>query len=114
MIRRPPRSTLFPYTTLFRSLVVPLVLVEAVEGAAASAEHAADRRALARALAAVGDGAARGAHRRAHDCADRGVLHRVSGLVAVAGLRRRVLVAGVDHRLRRERRHLGLTDRKSV
>src|SRR2546425_13306727 len=25
MIRRPPRSTLFPYTTLFRSLVVPEV-----------------------------------------------------------------------------------------
>src|SRR2546426_6851031 len=24
MIRRPPRSTLFPYTTLFRSLVHPL------------------------------------------------------------------------------------------
>src|SRR5437016_6833835 len=24
MIRRPPRSTLFPYTTLFRSLQVPL------------------------------------------------------------------------------------------
>src|SRR3989449_8429939 len=24
MIRRPPRSTLFPYTTLFRSLAVPL------------------------------------------------------------------------------------------
>src|SRR2546422_4721042 len=23
MIRRPPRSTLFPYTTLFRSIVVP-------------------------------------------------------------------------------------------
>src|SRR5256885_9524699 len=23
MIRRPPRSTLFPYTTLFRSLVLP-------------------------------------------------------------------------------------------
>src|SRR5256885_7134256 len=23
MIRRPPRSTLFPYTTLFRSLIVP-------------------------------------------------------------------------------------------
>src|SRR3989449_7324466 len=27
MIRRPPRSTLFPYTTLFRSLVVISVLV---------------------------------------------------------------------------------------
>src|SRR2546422_10609434 len=26
MIRRPPRSTLFPYTTLFRSLVAPLEL----------------------------------------------------------------------------------------
>src|SRR2546422_10851699 len=25
MIRRPPRSTLFPYTTLFRSLGVPLM-----------------------------------------------------------------------------------------
>src|SRR3712207_8195346 len=37
MIRRPPRSTLFPYTTLFRSLGAPLrpggqhVLVEPVE-----------------------------------------------------------------------------------
>src|SRR2546429_6384034 len=27
MIRRPPRSTLFPYTTLFRSLYEPLILV---------------------------------------------------------------------------------------
>src|SRR5437667_6344647 len=26
MIRRPPRSTLFPYTTLFRSVVVPGVV----------------------------------------------------------------------------------------
>src|SRR5437899_5289939 len=26
MIRRPPRSTLFPYTTLFRSLPLPLPL----------------------------------------------------------------------------------------
>src|SRR5258708_13636174 len=26
MIRRPPRSTLFPYTTLFRSQSVPLLL----------------------------------------------------------------------------------------
>src|SRR2546427_3423512 len=25
MIRRPPRSTLFPYTTLFRSLLLPFV-----------------------------------------------------------------------------------------
>src|SRR5258708_24057273 len=26
MIRRPPRSTLFPYTTLFRSLILPAEL----------------------------------------------------------------------------------------
>src|SRR3989454_10583133 len=30
MIRRPPRSTLFPYTTLFRSLAIGLVLVTTV------------------------------------------------------------------------------------
>src|SRR2546425_7089642 len=30
MIRRPPRSTLFPYTTLFRSHHADAVLVEAV------------------------------------------------------------------------------------
>src|SRR2546427_1962434 len=29
MIRRPPRSTLFPYTTLFRSLAAPVRLVGA-------------------------------------------------------------------------------------
>src|SRR5258708_19763450 len=28
MIRRPPRSTLFPYTTLFRSLLQPLAYPE--------------------------------------------------------------------------------------
>src|SRR2546426_1577096 len=27
MIRRPPRSTLFPYTTLFRSLLLPVRVV---------------------------------------------------------------------------------------
>src|SRR3712207_8382060 len=27
MIRRPPRSTLFPYTTLFRSAVVSIIVV---------------------------------------------------------------------------------------
>src|SRR5438270_6290635 len=30
MIRRPPRSTLFPYTTLFRSLLEALPLIRAV------------------------------------------------------------------------------------
>src|SRR5690349_23494901 len=31
MIRRPPRSTLFPYTTLFRSVVVDVRLLDAEE-----------------------------------------------------------------------------------
>src|SRR2546427_5610609 len=30
MIRRPPRSTLFPYTTLFRSYLIPLTYPDAV------------------------------------------------------------------------------------
>src|SRR5688572_32583287 len=31
MIRRPPRSTLFPYTTLFRSVAVPFLHVGVAE-----------------------------------------------------------------------------------
>src|SRR2546425_11456693 len=31
MIRRPPRSTLFPYTTLFRSLLPPPRTIAAIE-----------------------------------------------------------------------------------
>src|SRR3712207_8624482 len=42
MIRRPPRSTLFPYTTLFRS--------DAVLAKALSIEHLDDGRVLRRAL----------------------------------------------------------------
>src|SRR2546425_8208434 len=35
MIRRPPRSTLFPYTTLFRSLLpVALIVVSSLKGVA--------------------------------------------------------------------------------
>src|SRR2546426_3371147 len=56
MIRRPPRSTLFPYTTLFRSAIVTYALDALVDGApwfhfvnllwhaAASVAVAADRK----------------------------------------------------------------------
>src|SRR5258708_28523389 len=37
MIRRPPRSTLFPYTTLFRSTWVLIVLGETMSASAISA-----------------------------------------------------------------------------
>src|SRR3712207_1911545 len=43
MIRRPPRSTLFPYTTLFRSGAVVLVLFGALlAGAVLAAVHHAE------------------------------------------------------------------------
>src|SRR2546426_11974648 len=35
MIRRPPRSTLFPYTTLFRSHLIPIQQVKGAELVAA-------------------------------------------------------------------------------
>src|SRR3712207_8133811 len=38
MIRRPPRSTLFPYTTLFRSDAEPLQVVQLVDHAAQVAD----------------------------------------------------------------------------
>src|SRR2546429_5873223 len=50
MIRRPPRSTLFPYTTLFRSDEHVLVVVERVDrhvGVAEAVQEAACGRALA-------------------------------------------------------------------
>src|SRR3712207_7154018 len=42
MIRRPPRSTLFPYTTLFRSLQVDLVAAVLVELGAAFLQQPVD------------------------------------------------------------------------
>src|SRR3712207_7172553 len=59
MIRRPPRSTLFPYTTLFRS----------GEGRPGGPGRPADRPALRRPAAADVPGAGAGAARR-------GLLHR--------------------------------------
>src|SRR2546430_13439943 len=65
MIRRPPRSTLFPYTTLFRSVSSPRIFSglaappkhgETPEDIAASAKEAADWRAPGGGAAAGGGG----------------------------------------------------------
>src|SRR5260221_9597089 len=40
MIRRPPRSTLFPYTTLFRSLLLAMLWCCAIGAFAASKSYA--------------------------------------------------------------------------
>src|SRR2546430_5644565 len=52
MIRRPPRSTLFPYTTLFRSEVPPVLAdaVIATEDERFYSHHGVDSIGLARAL----------------------------------------------------------------
>src|SRR3712207_7571499 len=44
MIRRPPRSTLFPYTTLFRSVPALLVLFTGVRGKVFSEVRSLPRR----------------------------------------------------------------------
>src|SRR3712207_8534891 len=61
MIRRPPRSTLFPYTTLFRSLLGPPTTAS---GRTLSQIHAEHEPVVAAVLAR--DGAAAEAAMRAH------------------------------------------------
>src|SRR3712207_8122029 len=48
MIRRPPRSTLFPYTTLFRSVVVALLAVLALTMSKRNRINSARKREQAR------------------------------------------------------------------
>src|SRR2546421_2156956 len=44
MIRRPPRSTLFPYTTLFRSLTAPMTEEGAqLDGPGLTGDHGSSR-----------------------------------------------------------------------
>src|SRR2546427_4085611 len=54
MIRRPPRSTLFPYTTLFRSIVVLVVLL-ALLLLRGSADHTRALRDVHERLGALGE-----------------------------------------------------------
>src|SRR3712207_9049855 len=51
MIRRPPRSTLFPYTTLFRSSFHLVPTMTALENVALPLELAGEREAFERAQA---------------------------------------------------------------
>src|SRR5258707_12658654 len=52
MIRRPPRSTLFPYTTLFRSVVCPLLRGRSAPRGVAPKQQEGLRRALSPAFRA--------------------------------------------------------------
>src|SRR3712207_7088962 len=57
MIRRPPRSTLFPYTTLFRSGVERLLLADAGFERVLALEAGGDAQGLAAVLAQAAEGA---------------------------------------------------------
>src|SRR5256885_3849825 len=70
MIRRPPRSTLFPYTTLFRSVTRPGGLPDRALDRAAQARHVSRRPPVARAGGGGGDPARR--------AVARGPLHAVA------------------------------------
>src|SRR5256885_9653190 len=84
MIRRPPRSTLFPYTTLFRSGHVELELV----------------RHLGRRLVVVG--CAAGALQRL-DLADEDAVHLPAGPVShVLGLPVELAIVGLESRVDRK------------
>src|SRR3712207_7976213 len=62
MIRRPPRSTLFPYTTLFRSRAAGR---GDDEGAGREVRDEVDRRVLPQGRGAAGHGEDRAGHQRA-------------------------------------------------
>src|SRR5258708_15551222 len=62
MIRRPPRSTLFPYTTLFRSQVADVSLRVAESGSGSLGRQPCRAREL---QILAGDGAGRAAARKA-------------------------------------------------
>src|SRR3712207_7274053 len=74
MIRRPPRSTLFPYTTLFRSIAAGVPGVAAANAGdplAGAAQRAVLAHRLDEVLAAAGLEAADGRHQRTDAHLDR-------------------------------------------
>src|SRR3989475_13181150 len=75
MIRRPPRSTLFPYTTLFRSLLTPAGALASVRlDREARRDHDAETRAAAEVGGDIGGAHVRGAvRRRDHEPASAGL-----------------------------------------
>src|SRR2546422_9873383 len=73
MIRRPPRSTLFPYTTLFRSL--PVRAVRRPVGPRSRADLAQ----RARPLEGIGAGTSRRGARRPGERGDRLSVHSLGG-----------------------------------
>src|SRR2546430_15757524 len=83
MIRRPPRSTLFPYTTLFRS--GELGMEDAIPALSRQLDHADERvrKAVALGLAKIGSRNAAEALRRA--LRDKSSEGRMQGALGIGG-----------------------------
>src|SRR2546422_9669731 len=132
MIRRPPRSTLFPYTTLFRSLPDRMpellallhVLAGRVERPARDADHlrpdadAAGVERFDRHLVALADLAHHARSRQLHAVEDQLAGGGSSNPELVLPLADRKALAATLHRERRDAlvplREVGVGDRKSV
>src|SRR5256886_9316800 len=108
MIRRPPRSTLFPYTTLFRSLLREAV--EVLEDSPALLERA---RVLTELGAALRRGNRRADAREplrrglelAHTCGAKPLAERAHAELLATGARpRRLVLTGLDSLTPSERR----------
>src|SRR2546422_84176 len=115
MIRRPPRSTLFPYTTLFRSphdvAQLPLDRVDLRAGATAERRRAARGRGLERRLAHARHRPARdeGRHHVAGDAAEHGRLGDAVAAQAVGAVHTARVLAGGEEALDR-RAAVGIDD----
>src|SRR2546422_8130737 len=91
MIRRPPRSTLFPYTTLFRSVILTLSLT--------ACRHSRVKRAAARETSAV-------ARSEEHTSELQSRLHLVCRLLLEEKKKKKTNDPAVEERVRVAGRHL--------
>src|SRR3989475_10690915 len=110
MIRRPPRSTLFPYTTLFRSQLQPVVVVLPEEVLQAGSEQAHARRA-ARQLGGAPRYEGNGRERTGHVAEAALARPAHEDLVVGRAQDRRHACDRIDER--RARRDLGLSTRRT-
>ena|SRR5215470_6033275 len=81
-------------------LIVFLIVVEPIERPAGRADQPTDRRARACTTSPASDRAPGGPDGRTAHASDRSVFYHLHRLVSLANLRGRVLVAGIDARLR--------------
>src|SRR2546422_8139157 len=101
MIRRPPRSTLFPYTTLFRSFVLQAAQIELERAVGGGPDHRDGKRAeRGRQLPEGGALAAPALQRRERERRARQQLHRQRATADLAEAQHYTHVRRIAYRLR--------------